>query len=108
MDKVNNKWFKTHGFKKTEINNTVPDGTRAIVIEKTIDYTKMYKKNKDWKLLRYGHHIRITKFKWGDYKIRNYYYIYASGNRFEINKNISYKNFTVDEVESIMKLIGME
>lgn len=90
MEKVSDKWFKEHGFKK-----------QKFIVEKeyikTTTIQELYK-NKS--------HVRFDRvYEVSNTHISNYYMLFAYGNGFKIKKEVFYRKPTIEEMECILKLI---
>ena len=82
---------------------------KDIVYEKRIVFSKHHGdffKTKTWG--RYEHVYRKVTDKWGCNEQSNWYSFYCYGrNRFKVENNISFRQFTIEQIESALKLVGL-
>ena len=110
MEKVDEKWFKKHGWRCT-VDDSVEEHktyySRAITHIVSYDkgngksfamwthtYTKYYKTNNKGKEYVDG--------------VSNFYGFYATGNGFKIENKVAHRKFKEEQVESALKVCGIE
>ena len=105
------KWFKEHGWKVDiyEETKTPETARKETVYERRLVFTKHsgdFYKTKTW--ARYEHTYRKVTDRWGSNQ-SNWYSFYCYGkNRFKVENNISFRQFTVDQIESALKIVGLD
>lgn len=105
------KWFIKNGWTYTVNQETKTSETarKETVFERRLVFTKHsgdFYKTKTW--ARYEHVYRKVTDRWGSHQ-SNWYSFYCYGkNRFKVENNISYRQFTVDQIESALKVIGLD
>ena len=106
MCKVDEKWFKNHGWNEYNYETVTPDHSRTIT-RKSTAYS-LYGNTK-YKWARWEHVVSITKDKWGDIVGKSNFYMFSAyGKRWHIENRISYRQFTVDQIESALKVVGLK
>lgn len=96
MEKVNDKWFKQHGWEKVDDVSTDEDGT---IRHATIYELNNIKLHARWDRVIYNN--PQTK------KISRYYMFYAKGcTGFTVENRISYYNFTIETIIAALKVVG--
>lgn len=104
MGKVDDKWFKTQGWKEEKYDDT----------KKVSDYdgyrrrTTIFTKSNKGSHARYDHVIE-TYFRNGKTTGRsNFYTFYARGNGFEVRNSVTHRKFTDEQILASLKIIGLE
>ena len=110
--KVTEQWFKENGWTLTNVpfKDTI-DGRGRITNERTIVYTlnKGNYGDRNYCLARWDHTIRVTRDKRGKVVgTSNWYSLSVSGKGFHIENRISYRRFTIDQIESSLKVVGLK
>jgi hypothetical protein len=111
MEKVTEKWFKDHGWKKYEDKTKEGDYDDISGYEKTVRHSVQYSlQTKDinarWDCIVYvtppGRYNRKKK-------VERFYMFWARGkNGFQVENRISHRRFNVDQIEQALKVIGFE
>lgn len=105
------KWFKDHGWKVDiyEETKTPETARKETVFERRLVFTKHsgdFYKTKTW--ARYEHVYRKVTDRWGCNEQSNWYSFYCYGkNRFKVENNISFRQFSIDQIESALKIVGL-
>lgn len=109
--KVNEQWFKEHGWTFTDvpIENMI-DGRGRITNTRLIIYTLNNGKRRghNYCMARWDHHISVTRDKRGKVvSASNWYSLSVFGEDFHIESKISYRRFTIEQIESALKIVGL-
>jgi len=110
--KVTEQWFEENGWIRTDVpfNDTI-DGLGRITSARTTVYTlnKGNYGDHNYCLARWDHTIRVTRNKRGKVVgASNWYSLSVSGKGFHIESRISYRRFSVEQVESALKIVGLK
>ena len=112
MSKIDDKWFKDHGFSEYihEETNERNNACQEKVYCRTITYEKFSSKDitSANKWCRYTHVYKKVTDKFGLVSIRNWYSFYGCGNGFKIENNICFKKFDIEQIEGAIKVIGLK
>lgn len=106
------KWLIKNGWKIDIYEETRPSETarNGTVYERRLTLTKYngnFYKTKTW--ARYDHTYRKVTDRWGYNNQSNWYSFYCYGkNKFKVENNISFRQFTVDQIESALKVVGLD
>ena len=109
MEKVTDKWFKDHGWKKYVYKSKEGDYDDQPGYENCTKYqTQFYFHGKNCSAHVDCYYYVYHQSKYNKKKnISRFYTFYAIGkNGFTVDNNISYRKFTVDQIESALKIIG--
>ena len=105
MEKVTEKWFKDHGWKKYEDKYMVPG------YESAVRHSIQYSLNTDNINARWDCVVYVTPPGRCNSKkrVERFYMFWARGkNGFQIENKISHRRFDVDQIEHALKVIGFE
>ena len=107
--KVDDVWFDKNGF----TTNVYPCDRTDHLGRVTTGSLKVFDKRggkygtSSYKFIRVEHHNTITKEKWGRVTKSNWYMLSASGNGYGITGQVKYKKYTEEEINNILKVIGL-
>ena len=109
MEKITEKWFKDHGWKKYEDKYKVCDDQPGY--ENTVRHSIQYSLNTNDINARWDCVVYVTSP--GRYnkkkKVERFYMFWARGkNGFQVENRISHWRFTTDQIESALKIVGLE
>lgn len=110
-NKVSKQWFEEHGWTLTDvpIKNTI-DGRGHITNARHIIYTlnNGVCGRRNYCMARWDHHISVTRDKRSKVvDASNWYSLSAFGKDFHIESRISYRRFTIEQIESALKIVGL-
>ena len=117
MEKVDEKWFKKHGWKCTR-DETFEEGNTGY--SKTVTHLVVYDRGRDksltndYKLASWVHtyskyyELGYVTGKETLVGTSNFYEFRAMGNGFTVKNEISYRKFTDEQIGSALKLCGIE
>ena len=110
--KVSEKWFEEHGWIRTDVpyKNTIDGQSRTTETKQTIFVlSKGRIRESNYKLARWDHHTSVSRDKRGEIcNTSNWYSLSVSGKGFHIESRISYRRFSIEQVESALKIVGLE
>ena len=109
MEKVTEKWFKEHGWKKYEYKDKMYDDQPGY--DNTIKHHTIFSFDSNGITARWDCIVYITPP--GRYnkkkRIERFYAFYARGkNGFQVENRISHRRFSVTQIEAALKLCGIE
>jgi hypothetical protein len=114
--KVTEQWFEENGWTLTNVpfKDTI-DGRGRITNARHIIYTLnngVYEGRnggRNYCMARWDHHISVTRDKRGKVvSASNWYDLSVFGNDFHIESRISYRRFTIEQIESALKIVGLK
>lgn len=110
-NKVSEQWFEEHGWILTDvpIKNSI-DGRGRITNTRLIIYTLNNEgcRGRNCCMARWDHHISVTRDKRGKVVgASNWYSLFVFGKDFHIESKISYRRFTIEQIESALKIVGL-
>jgi hypothetical protein len=111
-EKVTEKWFEENGWTPSifYLNNTI-DGRGRVTTERIITYMLNNGSTtlKGYSQARWDHTIRVTRDKRGKVVgASNWYSLSVSGKGFHIENRIAYRRFSIEQVESALKIVGLK
>ncbi len=111
-EKVSEKWFKEHGWKEyvDETRENKENARQEKVYRKHIIYSIYNNRNivKSKKYARFDHFYEVVTDKWGAVQKRNWYMFSCYGNGFSIENRICFRKMTIEQIESALKVVGIE
>lgn len=109
--KVSEKWFEENGWIRTDIpfKNTIDGRGRTTEAKQTIFVlSKGRIGESNYKLARWDHHTSVSRDKRGKIcNTSNWYSFSAFNKNFHIASQVSYRRFTIEQVESALKIVGL-
>lgn len=113
-NKVSEKWFEEHGWIRTDVpyvpfENTIDGRGRTTEAKQTIFVLNKGRVGEsNYKLARWDHHTSVSRDRRGEIcNTSNWYSLSVSGKNFHIESGISYRRFTIEQVESALKIVGL-
>lgn len=106
MEKATDKWFKDHGWKKTE--------EKYKPIDDQPGYEDCVRHHIIYDLIKENMHAQVTctttvipAKRWRKKSIERFYTFWATGNNlFEVKSRISYFRYPVETIENALKVVG--
>jgi len=92
--KVNEQWFEKNGWQKWVDEDRKP--TTHII----------YSLHNEKAHARFDHHYEVTRDRCGIHK-SNWYMFSCSGRGFHIENRISFRRFSIEQIESALKIVGL-
>lgn len=103
MEKVNEKWFEKKGWRKNvSVLGDVEDPKPMTRISTVYDIFGPNDAHARWE-----HVTHWTQRKGKTVRICNYYMFHCYGKTWKIENRISHWKFTVDQIESALKIVGL-
>ena len=105
MEKVTEKWFKEHGWKKTDTGNYVEEPG----VQRNGTIYCLY--GKEGLIARWDRIVYIYPPRWKGEKKRmsRFYMFYAHGkNGFQVENRISHFNFPIETIVAALKVVGYD
>lgn len=106
-DKVSDKWFKDHNFKKNVYTNTHEVGNYMgdVVKKKQVTYSIYFEDR--W--IRFDSYYQETKNKFGDKKISRYYmlFVYNKKTKFKVENTITHHLPTIEQMKAACLVCGI-
>lgn len=111
-NKVSEKWFEERGWIRTDVpyENTIDGQGRTTEVKQTIFVLSKGKHGEPgYRHARWDHHTSVSRDRRGKIcNTSNWYSFFVSGKGFHIESRISYRRFSIEQVESALKIVGLE
>ena len=109
--KVSEKWFEENGWTRTDVPfKHLVDGTGHTTVAKHTIFVLNKGKvgESSYKIVRWEHCYKVTRDKRGKIcNTSNWYSLSACSKDFNISSKIVYRKYTVEQIQAILKVIGM-
>ena len=109
--KVSEKWFEENGWILTDVpfEDTIDGRGRITHITQSIYCLRKGQRGAgEYGSARWDHTVRVTRDKRGKVVgASNWYSFSAFGKNFHIENAISHRRFTVEQIESALKIVGL-
>ena len=110
-NKVSEKWFEEHGWVRTDIpyKNTIDERSRTTEAKQTVFVLNKGRIGEPgYRHVRWDHFTGVYLDKKGKIcNTSNWYSLSAFGKGFHIQSRISFRRFTIEQIESTLKIIGL-
>lgn len=110
-NKVSEKWFEEHGWIRTDVpyKNTIDGRGRITETKQTIFVLNKGRAGEPgYRQARWDHHTSVSRDKKGEIcNTSNWYSLSVFSKKFYIESRISYRRYTIEQIESALKIVGL-